>query len=157
MQQDETGFWRNVGVLAGVAFIAPLLTEITKEPVGFDKVSWSWPWVVASLCFIGIVGFMGVQAMNMSDQHRWRLPSLHLKSSGSEEPVQVHYMNALGMFSIGAGYFVLGWFDPEVRWLWEIPVSAGIGIWLGMRFYIWAFPNRFEQREGASRRKIRHR
>jgi hypothetical protein len=71
-------------------------------------------------------------------------PTLYAKPLRFDEPPQMFYVGALCAMASGVGYFVVGIFDATVRWFWELPLSAGAGVWLGVRLCVWGFPNRFE-------------
>lgn len=148
-KQDTTWLRRHFALIAISAIAAPLQMIWSGVPSGFDKGSWSFPWLVSGFCLFAVVFLMAMRAMNPWSEARWMRPTLYTSSLRFNEPLQTFYIGALCMMAAGVGYFVLGVFDAKVRWLWELPLSAGIGVWLGVRLCVWGFPNRFEPKAGT--------
>lgn len=139
-----TWFRLNVAIIASCAIAAPLRIILSGAPPGFDKGSWSFPWLIAGISLFAVVMPVGMQSINPWSKERWMRPTLHMNPLRFDEPLQTFYMGALYAMAAGVGYFVLGIFDAAVRWFWELPLSVGVGVWLGVRLCVWGFPNRFE-------------
>lgn len=146
-----TWFRLNVAIIASCAIFAPLQVILSGAPPGFDKGSWSFPWLIAGFSLFAVVMLVGMQAINPWSEGRWVRPSLYVSPLRFNEPLQTFYMGALGSMAAGFGYFVLGIFDARVRWFWELPLSAGVGVWLGVRLCVWGFPKRIETSVGKER------
>jgi peptidoglycan biosynthesis protein MviN/MurJ (putative lipid II flippase) len=143
-KQDTPWFRRNVAIIASCAILAPLQMILSRAPPGFDKGSWSFPWVIAGFSLFAVVALVGMQAINPWNEGRWMRPTLYTKPLRFGEPLQTFYVGALCAMAAGVGYFVLGIFDAAIRWYWELPFSAGVGVWLGVRLCVWGFSDRFE-------------
>jgi hypothetical protein len=143
-RQDRAWFLLNVAIIASCAIVAPLQVILSGAPPGFDKGSWSFPWLIGGFSLFAVVILVGMQAINPWSEGRWMRPTLYTRPLRFDEPLQTFYMGALCAMAAGVGYLVLGRFDASVRWLWELPLSVGVGVWLGVRLCIWGFPKRFE-------------
>lgn len=143
-KQDVTWFRFNVAIIAASAVFAPLQVILSGAPAGFDKGSWSFPWLIAGFSLFAIVALVGMQAINPWRETQWMRPTLSARPLRFDEPLQTFYVGALCAMAVGVGYFVLGIFDATVRWLWELPFPIGVGMWLGVRLCVWGFPKRFE-------------
>ena len=143
-RQDGTWFRLNVAIIVTCAIVAPLQAILSGAPPGFDKGSWSFPWLIAGFSLFAVVMLVGMQAINPWSEGRWMRPTLYANPLRFVAPLQTFYMGALCAMAAGVGYFVLGIFDAAVRWFWELPLSVGVGAWLGVRLCVWGFPNRFE-------------
>jgi hypothetical protein len=97
-----------------------------------------------------VVVLVWMQTMNPRAPERWTRPSMYSSSLRLAQPLQKFYIGALCMIAGGVSYMVFGIFKTEVRWFWEIPLPAGIGVWLGVQLCIWGFPDRFEPRANTA-------
>jgi hypothetical protein len=144
MQRDTRWLKLNLFAIAA-AFVGGLLTlRDPRARAGFEHPSLTFPFVIAGLCAFGVLFCVGLQIINPNALEVWRRPSLYDSPFGFSQPLQNFYAGSFVMLAYGVGYLVYGVFDPAVRWAWELPIPAALGLWLGVRLCMWGMPDRFE-------------
>jgi hypothetical protein len=119
----------RVGLLA-VAFISSG-AFIASVPDDFSHPSWSFLPKMMALVAGGMVFVLGLQKINPSSTATWDPPRWSSNPFRLADPLAFFDFSAWYLISMGLGCFLLGMLRHPRNWAWELPISAGIGMWIG--------------------------
>lgn len=134
--------WLRIAVL----LLGLLQSEFLIGSMKGDFSKAAWPFAIEMICLVsfGILFVLFIQSTNPRSAPRWYKPSWFHNPFNYKQPVQIFHMGAFYFLASGIGCFFLGISRPEVRWLWELPVSIGCGLWLGVRCSVAVFRDKFQ-------------
>lgn len=110
----------------------------------FSKPSWQFALIMICLVAFGILLVFFIQTINPSSPSRWYKPSWFRNPFNYKQPLQLFDMGAFYFLATGLGCLSLGANDVQFKWLWELPTSIGIGMWLGTRLCVLVYSDRFQ-------------
>lgn len=133
------GLWftcRVIFILISIAF-APFYVH--SQPGDFSKPSWGFLFGMTAIC-AGAVFLLAVfQSFNKNDQRGWYRPSWFQNPFAFNQPLQTFDSGSYDAMALGVGSLVVGLLSVPANWAWELPMSIGLGVWIGVRLCMVAF------------------
>lgn len=105
---------------------------VRSMPADFSRPSWSFFAELAGIMAVGTVIVLGAQRFNPLFEFSWQKPHWS-ESPFTREPLAVLHFGASALIASGLGCLIYGLLSTPRNWAWEIPMSAGIGAWIGVR------------------------
>lgn len=98
----------------------------------FSRPSWSFFAELAGIIAAGTATVLGAQKFNPSFEFSWQKPRWS-ESPFIREPLAILHFGACALIASGLGCLIYGLLSTPRNWAWQIPMSAGIGGWIGVR------------------------
>lgn len=108
----------------------------------FSNANWVTFFVLIGIVAFGVVFVLSLQAANPLAPSQWRRPSWFISPFALREPLLMFDFAAYYFLVLGTVSFVFGINANPRNWAWEIPLSVGIGAWIGVRFCVYTFRDR---------------
>jgi hypothetical protein len=114
----------------------------------FSTYSLAFPLIMSSLCTIGVLFILRIQASSsyFRGGERWLKPSWRLNPFDFRQPLQFFHAAAFYSLSLALGCAVFGLSRTPPSWAWELPISTGLGLWFGVRLYPYNFRKKIDDR-----------
>lgn len=140
----RNGFWllvRVIWILVGVVQGPWLVNAL--DPKQFPDPSWSFPLILIAIISVAIIFLVGVQDARQGAETRWPRPRWIENPFGIDRPVSVFDAGSYYMLAAGLSGAALELRATPRTWAWELPMSLGVGLWLGAKCCTMLFPERF--------------
>jgi hypothetical protein len=108
--------------------------EFVSMPGDFSQPSWLFFFEMIGIVAAGVVFVLGLQRFNPLSSTEWDSPSWSKNPLLFGEPLQIFHTGAWCLVTTGVAALVLGMFHNPHNWAWELPLGAGLGCLLGVRF-----------------------
>jgi hypothetical protein len=100
---------------------------------------------MALICVAALLFLLGIQAKRVrQSEDKWQRPSWFLNPLNYKQPLQFFDAASYYVFALAAGCAFFGLSASPVSWAWELPLSVGLGLWIGVRFSLIAFKESIE-------------
>lgn len=105
------------------------------ESVGgnFTRLNWATFFILIGFTAFGVVFVAFVQRSNPWSPTRWRKPSWFASPFVFGQPVLIFDLAAYYFLVLGVASFAWEMTSTPRVWAWGLPLSVGIGAWLGVR------------------------
>jgi hypothetical protein len=131
-QLNNRWFAARLGLVA-LSFIAsPIFLERTLSGE-FSEPSWSFPLILTAIVAVGVVFVIALQKINPLASGTLARPSWSTNPFVIRSPLLIFHVGAWCLMSLGVGSLMFGLLSTPRNWAWELPLSAGLGVWLGVR------------------------
>jgi hypothetical protein len=105
---------------------------------------WYFPFVIAGFMSLGIPFALSIQGLSSRSSEKWQKPSWLVPPFSIKQPLVSFDMTAYCIIAYGFTSALMGLSTTPNNWSWEISVSAGIGVWIGVRLCMFIYRNRIE-------------
>lgn len=96
--------------------------------------SWAFLPEMASIVASGVLFVLSIQKVNPLSRATWQPPRWSSNPFRFvADPIGFFHFNAWLFISLGMGCLLQGLLTYPHNWVWEIPLGAGLGAWLGVR------------------------
>jgi hypothetical protein len=129
--------WMIIGLFQGPYFVSELGSD------DFLKASWVFPFKMIGVVSIGLVAIIGIQASRTMER-QWPRPSWFGNPFGLDRPLSIFEAGAFYLFAVGISSAFVGFRSTPRTWAWELPVSIGVGLWLGTQVCLLAYSKCFQ-------------
>ena len=110
----------------------------------FSKPNWVTCFILIGFAAFGILFVAFTQRLNPWSSDKWRRPSWFSSPFAFGQPLLIFDLAAYYFLVLGTASFVLEMISIPRTWAWGLPLSVGIGAWLGVRLCISVFKDKFE-------------
>ena len=121
------------------------------DPKQFPNPSWSFPIKMIAIISVAIIFLIGVQDAHKGAETKWPKPTWFENPFGIDRPVSMFDAGSYYMLAAGLSGAVLELRATPRTWAWELPLSIGIGLWLGAKCCTMLFVNASNHRALCSR------
>ena len=125
--------WIILGLIQGPYFVAALDADRIRRP------SWAFAIEMIGIISIGVIALVGIQAGKRATTAKWPRPSWFENPFGLDRPVSIFEAGAYYVLAAGISSAVVELRSTPRTWAWEILVSSGIGLWLGVQICLIAY------------------
>lgn len=108
----------------------------------FSKANWVTFFVLIAVVALGVFFVISLQAANPFAPRQWRRPSWFSNPFVLGQPLVIFDFAAYYFLVLGVVSAILGTAVSPPNWAWEIPLSVGVGAWIGVRLCLAAFRER---------------
>lgn len=115
----------------------------------FSKANWTTFFVLIGFVAFGILFVISIQAKNPFAPSHWHRPSWFSNPFAFRQPLVTFDMAAYYFLVLGVVSAIFGVKSNPQSWAWEIPLSVGIGAWIGVRLCLAVFSERLSDKEDA--------
>jgi hypothetical protein len=143
MEADNKWFYLRIGVVL-LSFISARFVVTPLDPDFLHPAPWYFPFEIAGFLALGMIFVNSFQAFK-SPSEKWFRPSWFLNPLDRKQPLVSFDAAACCLISYGLGSAVMGMLSAPANWSWEIPLSGGCGVWLGVRLSMLVYRNQLEQ------------
>ncbi len=123
---------------------------IPSHPDFFHPAPVTFVLEIVGIVAAGLIFVLSFSSRSMLSSELWKRPSWYLSPFDRKQPIVFFDFASYCVASYGLGGAVVSTFGPRPNWSWEIPVSAGIGVWLGVRLSLLVFRGRMERANHVS-------
>ena len=99
----------------------------------FSRPSVLFAIILTGFCAFGVAFVWLLQKMNPWSSATWQRPSWSASPFTMHAPLQLFHLGGWCSVATGLGGLVFDLFVQPRDWAWEVPLSAGVGILLGVR------------------------
>lgn len=134
--EHTTSLWLTVRIVSLlIAFLYSVEFIHQFPPADFTHPSWTFLPEMAGLMTFGVLFVLGIQKVNpLSRAATWQAPRWSRNPFRfMDDPIGFFHFNAWLFISLGMGCLLQGLLQQPHNWVWEIPLGAGFGAWLGVR------------------------
>lgn len=110
----------------------------------FTRPNWVTLFVLIGFVAFGVVFVTSLQRSNPWSPEQWRRPSWLSSPFSFGQPLLIFHFAAYYLLVLGTSCLVLETISAPRIWAWELPLSIGIGAWLGVRLCIPVFREKFD-------------
>lgn len=89
--------------------------------------------IIIGFTLFGLIYVVSISSVFKTADAKWLRPSLFIRPFGSRQPLVSFDTGAICMLAYAVGGAVRGLSESPHNWFWEIPVTAAIGLWIGVR------------------------
>jgi len=136
MQTDPAAAW-NIWLIVRIGFCLIGLIQsyffIAEMPGDFSQPSWLFFFEMAGFSIFGIIFVHGMWKLNRWVASDWGTPSWLSNPFAVNRPLQLFHAGAWYLIAVGIGCLILGMARTPKTWVWEIPLSLGIGMLVGVQ------------------------
>lgn len=130
----------NVAIIMLGALLSPLFMRSIESSE--DKPTLIFVLIIALFGMSGSLLSAWMRDSSMPKDLKWNTPSLRYNPFMGSEPLVQYQISAYVFISLGAGSAVVGMLETPENWMWVLPMSLGIGIWLGLKLSMVMFRKR---------------
>ena len=129
-----------------VLIMAALLARSFPRQMGgdFTRPNWVTFFVLIGFAAFGVCFVTSLQRSNPWSPDQWRRPSWLSSPFSFGQPLLIFDLAAYCFLVLGTTSLVLEIISTPRIWAWELPLSIGIGAWLGVRLCISMFREKFD-------------
>ncbi|MDA8093980.1 MAG: hypothetical protein M0T84_08730 [Betaproteobacteria bacterium] len=110
----------------------------------FTRANWTTFFVLICVVAFGVLFVTSLQRSNPWSPQQWRRPSWFSSPFSFGQPLLIFDFAAYYFLVLGGLSLVLEVTSTPKTWAWELPLSVGIGAWLGVRICISVFREKFQ-------------
>lgn len=111
----------------------------------FSKPNWITFFVLIGFVAFGIFFVISIQVKNPFAPQRWHRPSWFANPFVIGQPLIAFDLAAYYFLVVGVVSACFGINSIPKNWAWEIPLAIGIGAWLGVKFVLSTFSDKFSE------------
>ena len=139
---EKGAFWFTCRVILILMSIAFTPFYMRSQSGDFPEPSLRFLVGMIAICAGTVFLLAAFQSFNKNDQREWYRPSWFKNPFAFNQPLQTFDSGAYDAMALGAGSLVAGLLSAPINWAWELPMSIGLGLWIGVRFCLVIFKNR---------------
>jgi hypothetical protein len=141
---EYKNFWLifRIVTLLTSAFQAQSLS--TSMEGDFSKANWATFFILIGFSAFGIYFATSIQTINRFSPPQWDKPSWYSNPFKFGQPLSAFDLASYCLLIIGIISAFFGMKSSPPSYAWEIPLSAGIGAWIGVRICLMVFSDRFK-------------
>jgi len=131
--ERRSGFWFALRVAMILVAVIQSWTA-SSWAAQFPSPSLSFPFLMGSICAVAIVALASFRRPPADEAHqaKLRLSWFHNPLS-LREPLGLFDLAAYYFIALGIGLAAISLSASPRNWAWELPLSVGCGVWLGVR------------------------
>jgi len=127
-----------------LSFVSAFFFVIPPHPDFLHPAPFYFPFAIIAFLALGVLYVISIPATLKHVSEKWQRPSWFLTPFNPKQPLVFFDFGAFGLMFYGLGCAVIGLSSAPTNWAWEIPVSGGCGVWLGVRLGMLVHRNRLE-------------
>jgi len=139
--------WLVLRLAILIAAMLQARSFVTSLDGDFSAANWATFFVLIAFGAFGVFFVIALQSVNPMAPHLWRRPSWFSSPFDFRQPLLVLDLGAHYFLILGLASMISGLMGSPKNWAWEIPLSVGIGAWIGVRMCLVAFRERFADHE----------
>jgi hypothetical protein len=130
--------WIVVGMVQGPWLVNAL------DPRQFPDPSWSFGIILIAIATVAVILVVGALSVQQKADTRWPWPTWFENPFGIDRPVSLFDAGSYYVLAAGLSAAALELRATPRTWAWELPMSFGVGLWLGARCCRMLFRKRFD-------------
>lgn len=125
-----------------LSFFSAQFSAMPQHPDFMQPAPWYFPLAIAGFMAFGVPFVLVSQTLSNGSSEKWQRPSWFLPPFSYKQPLVSFDMTAYCIIAYGLSSAMVGLSNIPSDWSWEIYVSAGIGVRIGVRLCTFIYRDR---------------
>jgi hypothetical protein len=132
--------WVALGIFQSGWFLRALASD------DFSRPSLTFLFEISAIVAIALFVLLGIQAARRREitESKWLRPSWLENPFRYDQPILLFDAGSYYFLALALGCAFLGLSKTPTNWAWELPLSIGCGLWVGVRLVLIAFRTSFK-------------
>jgi hypothetical protein len=142
--KGNTKSWLLLRIALLVAALIHSFYFLKTLPGDFSKPAWPFFFEMIGIVAVAVFGVTFFQLPKQTSDVRWVKPSWFSNPFRLRQAVAVFDIAAYYFLVLGLGCLTIGLSQTPTNWAWQLPLSIGLGAFLGVHAVLMVFKSRFE-------------
>lgn len=142
--KNSRKIWLTVRIVLILLAFAQSSSFIDSFSGDFSKAAWPFFFEIIGIAAISVFAITSFLLPNGASGEKWLRPSWFINPLNVRQVLILFDFASYYLLSLGLGCLVFGLLRNPPNWVWEIPLSIGVGVFLGVHTVLLFFKDRFE-------------
>jgi hypothetical protein len=142
--KGNRNLWLAVRIVLILLAFAQSNSFIDSFSGDFSKAAWPFFFELIAIAAISVFAIVSFLLPSKASGEKWLRPSWFINPLNIRQVLILFDFASYYLLSLGIGCLVFGLLRNPPNWVWEIPLSIGVGVFLGVHALLLFSKDRFE-------------